>query len=125
VEPKRPKNKVNARVARWHIKKPKIPILGKFLRVLLWKMLVYFMVIWYIFPRFGMLYQEKSGNPGPRPRGQFLSKEFPNCTSETIKARSYLVEKIIFFIVETVYIAFIVSDVKFGNEPIKTKINRI
>jgi hypothetical protein len=25
--------------------------------------LVYFMVIWYIFSRFGMLYQEKSGNP--------------------------------------------------------------
>jgi K+-transporting ATPase A subunit len=25
--------------------------------------LVYFMLIWYIFPRFGMLYQEKSGNP--------------------------------------------------------------
>jgi hypothetical protein len=25
--------------------------------------LVYFVVIWYIFPRFGMLYQEKSGNP--------------------------------------------------------------
>jgi hypothetical protein len=25
--------------------------------------LVYFIVIWYIFPRFGMLYQEKSGNP--------------------------------------------------------------
>jgi hypothetical protein len=23
-----------------------------------------FMVIWYIFPRFGMLHQEKSGNPG-------------------------------------------------------------
>jgi hypothetical protein len=23
----------------------------------------YFMVIWYIFPRFGMLYQEKAGNP--------------------------------------------------------------
>jgi hypothetical protein len=23
----------------------------------------YFMVIWYIFPRFGMLHQEKSGNP--------------------------------------------------------------
>jgi hypothetical protein len=22
------------------------------------------MVIWYIFPRFGMLHQEKSGNPG-------------------------------------------------------------
>jgi hypothetical protein len=25
--------------------------------------LVYFVVIWYIIPRFGMLYQEKSGNP--------------------------------------------------------------
>jgi hypothetical protein len=25
--------------------------------------LVYFMAIWYIFPCFGMLYQEKSGNP--------------------------------------------------------------
>jgi hypothetical protein len=25
---------------------------------------VYFMVIWYTFPCFGMLYQGKSGNPG-------------------------------------------------------------
>jgi hypothetical protein len=25
--------------------------------------LVYFMAIWYIFPRFGLWYQEKSGNP--------------------------------------------------------------
>jgi hypothetical protein len=24
----------------------------------------YFLVVWYIFPPFGMLYQEKSGNPG-------------------------------------------------------------
>jgi hypothetical protein len=24
---------------------------------------VYLVIIWYIFPRFGMLYQEKSGNP--------------------------------------------------------------
>jgi hypothetical protein len=24
---------------------------------------MYFMNIWYIFPHFGMLYQEKSGNP--------------------------------------------------------------
>jgi hypothetical protein len=24
---------------------------------------VYFVVIWYLFPRFGMLYPEKSGNP--------------------------------------------------------------
>jgi hypothetical protein len=28
--------------------------------------LVDFVVIWYIFPRFGMLYQEKSGNPGQK-----------------------------------------------------------
>jgi hypothetical protein len=58
--------------------------LGQFWRVLQWKMLVecmvicsilwpfdtcyglsvYFVVIWYSFPRFGILYQEKSGNPG-------------------------------------------------------------
>jgi hypothetical protein len=24
---------------------------------------LYFVIIWYIFPRFGMLHQEKSGNP--------------------------------------------------------------
>jgi hypothetical protein len=66
----------------------KNPNLGKFWGVLEWKMLVYFMeswpryivygqlvyafyahlayfmVIWYIFPQFGILYQEKSGNPG-------------------------------------------------------------
>jgi hypothetical protein len=29
-----------------------------------WGHLVYFMDIWYIFPDFGMLYQEKSGSPG-------------------------------------------------------------
>jgi hypothetical protein len=64
----------------------KNPNLAKFWRVLQWKMLVnymaiwsivrllgifcghlvYFMVIWYIFPRFGMLYQEKSGNTAYR-----------------------------------------------------------
>jgi hypothetical protein len=58
--------------------------LGKFWRVLQWMLLVcfmaiwsilqpfgifcgnleHFMIIWYIFPRFGMLHQEKSGNPG-------------------------------------------------------------
>jgi hypothetical protein len=61
----------------------KNPNLGKFWRVLQWKMMVYFMdtlsilrsfvifyghfvqfvAIWYIFTRFGILYQEKSGNP--------------------------------------------------------------
>jgi hypothetical protein len=52
------------------------PNLGKFWRALDCKMVVYFMVIlyilwpfgnvvvlWYIFPRFGILCQEKSGNP--------------------------------------------------------------
>jgi hypothetical protein len=56
--------------------------LGKFWRALKWNILVYFMaiwntyikvvwyvyfisvVIWFIFPRLGTLYQEKSGNPG-------------------------------------------------------------
>jgi hypothetical protein len=58
--------------------------LGKFLQGFLWKMMAYFMAIWsilqpfgmfhgnlvhflvicYIFSRFGMLYQEKSGTPG-------------------------------------------------------------
>jgi hypothetical protein len=62
----------------------KLSYLGKFWRVLQWKMLVnymaipsiflrfgifcgrfvYFMVIWDIFQHFGTLYQEKSGNPG-------------------------------------------------------------
>jgi hypothetical protein len=28
--------------------------------------LVYFIVIWYIFSRFGMMYQEKSGNPATK-----------------------------------------------------------
>jgi hypothetical protein len=41
------------RVARWHIFKPKIPNLSKFRRVSLWRMLVYFMVIWYILRPFG------------------------------------------------------------------------
>jgi hypothetical protein len=32
---------------------------------------VYFKVIWYIFPNFGMLYQEKSGNPAEREPTSF------------------------------------------------------
>jgi hypothetical protein len=46
----------------------KNPDLGKFWRVLQEKMLVYHMAIlqffWCIVSHFGMLYQEKSGNPG-------------------------------------------------------------
>jgi hypothetical protein len=61
----------------------KNPNFGKFWRVLQWKILVYFMTIlsifrpleifyghliyfvfnWYISPRFGILFREKSGNP--------------------------------------------------------------
>jgi hypothetical protein len=65
----------------------KNPNLGKFWKVLQWKMfgifrailsisrptgvfyghLVHFVVIWYIFTRFGMLHREKSGNPVSDP----------------------------------------------------------
>jgi hypothetical protein len=81
---------VLARVARWFVFNPKIPIwlnLGGFAMVNLgifmttWAILrpleifyvhlVHLVVIWYIFLRFGMLYQEKSGNPGVN-----LSKRF-------------------------------------------------
>jgi hypothetical protein len=72
------------RVARWFIFKQKIQIWVNFERPRM-EMLVYFtyghleyftviwytlwpfgnvVVIWYIFPRLGMLCQEKSGNPG-------------------------------------------------------------
>jgi hypothetical protein len=63
----------------------KNPYLGKFWKILQWKMfgifrailsisrptgifcghLVQFVVIWYTFTRFGMLYREKYGNPAP------------------------------------------------------------
>jgi hypothetical protein len=33
---------------------------------------MYFVVIWYIVPRFGMLNQEKSGNPGHKPIKELL-----------------------------------------------------
>jgi hypothetical protein len=66
------------RVARWFVFKPKIPIWVD------WKMFIYFMAIWNIlrtlwifydhlvhwvfiwctFSGFGIMYQEKSGNPG-------------------------------------------------------------
>jgi hypothetical protein len=67
----------------------KIPIWVNFLRALDWKMLMYFIAIRNIlrtfgisydhlvhfcvhlvnFPRFGIVYQEKSGNPGVQQRG--------------------------------------------------------
>jgi hypothetical protein len=63
------------RVARWHIFKPNIPIFGGSCNGRCWFLQpfgmfcghsVYFMVIWNGFSRFGMLYQEKSGNPDVR-----------------------------------------------------------
>jgi hypothetical protein len=69
----------HTRVARWSVLKPKIPIWvnfvgpqnGKCWYILcslgvVYSHLVYFgnvVVLWYIFPRFGILCQEKSGNP--------------------------------------------------------------
>jgi hypothetical protein len=73
-----------SRVARWYICKPKLPICDNFggsCNERYWYSLqpfdiiygifgifcgqsVYLIVIWYIFSRFGTLYQEKSSNPG-------------------------------------------------------------
>jgi hypothetical protein len=77
------------RVARWHIFKPKIPIWLNFggscngrCWYILWPLgifyrnLVYICILWpfgilndylVIFPRFGILYKAKSGNPVVRP----------------------------------------------------------
>jgi hypothetical protein len=74
---------LSIRVARWYILRPKIAIWVNFggscngrCWYILWTFwyilrtfdifyghLVNFVVIWYIFPHFGILYQEKSGNP--------------------------------------------------------------
>jgi hypothetical protein len=67
----------------------KNPNLDKYWKVMKWKMLVlswplclfyskmvYFMVIWYIFPSFGMLCRDKSGNPGR----WFLQSTLHPCT---------------------------------------------
>jgi hypothetical protein len=64
------------RVARWFFQTQNPPKLGKFCRVLDWKMFIYFMAILNIlwsfgifydhsvrFSGFGIMYQEKSGNP--------------------------------------------------------------
>jgi preprotein translocase subunit SecY len=42
--------------------------------------LVYFMVIWYILSRFGMLYQEQSGNPASVASRQHDQRETNECT---------------------------------------------
>jgi hypothetical protein len=90
------------RVARWYISKPKNPYLGNFWRVLQWKMFVpilyghflfyghlaYFPPFRYIFPRFGILHPEISGNPG----GEML---FVNeSTNEREREKVFFLEKI-------------------------------
>jgi hypothetical protein len=74
---------VCTRVARWFVFKPKVPVLGKFGRVLQWKILVdfmtiwsmlllleifyghfvYFVFIWYILPRFWYFEPRKIWQP--------------------------------------------------------------
>jgi hypothetical protein len=41
----------------------------------LYGQLVYFVLIWFIFLRVGMLYQEKSGNPADRSKSQVIDLE--------------------------------------------------
>jgi hypothetical protein len=47
--------RVEGRVARWYIFKPKNTILGKFWGGLKWKILVCFMAIWYILQSIGKI----------------------------------------------------------------------
>jgi hypothetical protein len=85
----------------------KNPNFGKFWRVLEWKMMVYFIdswsilrsfvlvyghwvqfvVIWYIFSRFGILCQEKSGNPAATARALLVSvcRQLSSTTSDDTK----------------------------------------
>jgi hypothetical protein len=47
--------------------------------------LVHFVFIWYIFSGFGIMYQEKSGNPGPLPQVEtFLLHLYQDPYSKTL-----------------------------------------
>jgi hypothetical protein len=79
--------------------------LGKFWRVLLWKILVYFMtiwsmlrpleifygrlvyflIIWHSFPRFGILDERKSGNPGWKTESPPVAGYLKNSLPERAK----------------------------------------
>jgi hypothetical protein len=113
------RSKAEARggVARWDIFKTKNPNMRKFWRAFQSKTLVffivigiisqpfgifcghliYFTVVWYIFPRFGMLHLQKSGNPGAGGRGrgdgscffpEFLAANIHSPTSKLTLTRS-------------------------------------
>jgi hypothetical protein len=76
------------------------PNVGKFWRALKWKMLVYFLailnifqpfglsvVLWYIFSHLGVLFHEKSGNPGTYAySGNFFRDPFQKSTSFPLQA---------------------------------------
>jgi hypothetical protein len=67
---------VHNRDARWFVFKPKIQIWEIFVGVVMedghfYRHLVYYLIIWYIFPRFGILYQEKFDNPGAQDYEDF------------------------------------------------------
>jgi hypothetical protein len=49
--------------------------------------LVYFLIIWYIFPRFGILYQGKSGNPGSDRPSLDFPEEFCLLTESNLLDR--------------------------------------
>jgi hypothetical protein len=38
-------------------------------------------VIWYLFPRFGILCQEKSGNPAAKAKSERSKIQMPSCTT--------------------------------------------
>jgi hypothetical protein len=60
----------------WRVYQGKILVYFMTILSILWPLeifyghLVYFVVVWYISPRFGILYQEKSGNPVPQQKPQ-------------------------------------------------------
>jgi hypothetical protein len=49
--------------------------------------LVYFMVMRYILPRFGMLYQLKSGNPGRTLAPNRPDRRHPRCRNDQLLAK--------------------------------------
>jgi hypothetical protein len=100
--------------------------LGKFWCVLQWKLLVYFMnicpilrpinifygplvyfvVIWYIFPRVGILYLQKSGNPDAESNfwlcqrvsfRKYLASKFQINPARTCRYRRYTYENLILY----------------------------
>jgi hypothetical protein len=114
-----PQRRAAIRVARWYIFKPKIQLWENFGGpwngkgwCTLWPFgiyyghLVIFVLIWFIFPCFGILCKEKSGNPGHHAPGQ----------------------EIIVSVLASIFLRCICTytdNVKRGNSPIKTYLGGI